>query len=317
MAPGATRFRAVDDAPLAASPSPTPKVAFKGIIRGGDSRQKRQEKKVSFGDVQTKEGTESRNQVFSDDGTRCHGKWIHIHPDPCRIVSGKLVGWDRLSDDDDWNYRYLYGQNPVSHFDSASSIAATEVNKLKRGRESSSLDDEEVLVLPPSKKSRNGLDVIVQSKSLQSVHQAVRNTAATRLLKPLPRFSQSANPAFNSVLARDKAGRASAGRRQETFAGVMSSHGRTTRPSAAIAPNRSSAGEFSIHQDTADEELENLLSHSTHSLAIAEDADRNDPGKENVPPPGHVPGPRSKMPTKRRIPLGELDVESVMGLRSE
>ncbi|MCJ1466388.1 hypothetical protein MMC07_005007 [Pseudocyphellaria aurata] len=114
MAPRATRFRAVDDAPLAASPPPTPKVALKGILRGGDSRKNRQEKKVSFSHVETKEvekwigveqGIESRNQLFSEEGTRCHGKWIHIHPDPCRIVAGKLVGWDRLGDDDNWNYR--------------------------------------------------------------------------------------------------------------------------------------------------------------------------------------------------------------------
>ena len=56
MAPRATRFRAVDDSPLAFSLPRKSKVALKSILRGGASQQKRREqKKVSFGDVETKD----------------------------------------------------------------------------------------------------------------------------------------------------------------------------------------------------------------------------------------------------------------------
>ena len=55
MAPRATRLRVIDDSSLAFSLPRTPGVAVKSILRGGASQSKRQEKKVSFGDVETKE----------------------------------------------------------------------------------------------------------------------------------------------------------------------------------------------------------------------------------------------------------------------
>ena len=56
MAPRASRFRAVDDSPLAFSLPRKSKVALNGILRGGASQQERREqKKVAFGDVKTKE----------------------------------------------------------------------------------------------------------------------------------------------------------------------------------------------------------------------------------------------------------------------
>ena len=58
MAPRATRFRAVDDSPLAFLLPRQPKFAPKGILRRGASQKKRREqKKVAFGDVKTKKVT--------------------------------------------------------------------------------------------------------------------------------------------------------------------------------------------------------------------------------------------------------------------
>lgn len=120
MAPRATRFRAVDVSPLAFSLPSTPKVALKSILRGSANQQKRgEQKKVSFGDMETKEvekwigivqGTESDNQLFYE-GTRCKGRHVHVYPDPCRVLAGNLVGWARQGDEEDWDYSYLYGQS--------------------------------------------------------------------------------------------------------------------------------------------------------------------------------------------------------------
>lgn len=169
----------------------------------------------------------------------------------------------------------------------------------------------------------------------------MRNTK-TRPIKPLPkrRFLQSAKPALssvNSIPAHVGAARASAGRWQTDPNGGWA---KLNRVNAVTVSNRSSLGlssatsqttrashrenskpfriqhrattrpprEFSIYQATADEELENILSHSAHRLEISEDDERSDPGKENVPPPGYVAGTR-KTRTKRRMraPLKNLD----------
>lgn len=223
-------------------------------------------------------------------------------------------------------------------------IPPTTLHSLKRRHELSGPDDGEA-VLPSRKRSKvGGLETTVQSKSAKSVRGAVKNTAS-RQIKALPerRVSQSAKSAFSTfdpTPARADAERAS-------------TSGKTTRASASIIPDRTNPGlsqaislntaifitiqsqqpeiatlsfdipyhsptqEFIIYEDTAEEELENLLNHSTHSLNIFDDESRfnntnntNNLGDETVPLPDiSVAGTRKTTRTKKaRIPLGELDV---------
>ncbi|KAM3503504.1 hypothetical protein MY11210_008688 [Beauveria gryllotalpidicola] len=78
---------------------------------------------------------------------------------------------------------------------------------------------------------------------------------------------------------------------------------------------------FEIHEDTPEQEMTNLLQHSTCTLDISSDEetsakakrDRDDGcDKENVPPPGYVAqappaAPRSSAKLSKRAPLAELD----------
>ncbi|MCJ1463979.1 hypothetical protein MMC07_002589 [Pseudocyphellaria aurata] len=220
-------------------------------------------------------------------------------------------------------------------------MPSTTSQSPKRRYELSGADDGEV-VSPSRKKNKvGGLDITVLSKSSDSVREAVRNTA-TRKAKALPnrRSSKSAKPSFSSFDSNPT--RADAARAPTTC--------NTTRASVSIIPNPINPGlpqsmslnaaisitiqhpnpeiahlstsiryryptqEFIIYQDTAEEEFDNLLSHSTLSLNISADESRstnpNSRGR-NVPPPDSfvTAGTRNMTPTERaRIPLGELDV---------
>ncbi|KAI9834527.1 MAG: hypothetical protein M1819_002903 [Sarea resinae] len=54
---------------------------------------------------------------------------------------------------------------------------------------------------------------------------------------------------------------------------------------------------FEIYEDTADEEMANLMQHSTYTLDISDDesrrAGKDERGKENIPPLDHTPTPTS------------------------
>ncbi|KAL8955091.1 MAG: hypothetical protein Q9193_006915 [Seirophora villosa] len=77
------------------------------------------------------------------------------------------------------------------------------------------------------------------------------------------------------------------------------------------------AWEFVIREDTPDEELTNLMEHSTHTLDISDDENRgkfrDDSDKENIPPPGcpasavRPVGRRDLMTDEVRTPLGKLN----------
>ena len=84
---------------------------------------------------------------------------------------------------------------------------------------------------------------------------------------------------------------------------------------------------FDIHEDTPDEELGNLMQHSTQTLDISDDEERkaakDDRGKENIPPADNMslylapitttnlPVHRSDMMTdEARTPLGDLEASA-------
>ena len=75
---------------------------------------------------------------------------------------------------------------------------------------------------------------------------------------------------------------------------------------------------FEIHEDTQDDEMANLMEHSTHTLDISDDEGRSSPikgdccNKENVAPVDHQttansPSRRDMMTEDVRSPLGDLE----------
>lgn len=174
-------------------------------------------------------------------------------------------------------------------------ILGSTRNPLQRSREFSGLDVDELgKVDQPTKRSKTGLDHRIQSKSTSTVP-----TIATRTIYPLPKPRR--------VL-------------------------RATLPSAVSSCNLSVAlstlpavdtAVFEIHEDTADEEMGNLLTHSTNALDISDDetriAAKMDRGKENVPPTDNnhavasictaIHAARKAITrTKPRTPLGSLNI---------
>ena len=84
---------------------------------------------------------------------------------------------------------------------------------------------------------------------------------------------------------------------------------------------------FQIYEDTPEEELGNIMEHSTGILDISDDeetsAKKNDKGKENIPPLETVsmvstmPGPATRknmMVDEARSPLGDLNASEFYGV---
>lgn len=220
-------------------------------------------------------------------------------------------------------------------------------NPLKRCRELSGLDDEGLgRADPPSKKSKTFLNHIIQKNSTSSVRTIVRDVVP----HPKPgRFLQAGTLA--SLPTRAEAARVSALK----VKGVMFNHRKMTEinrfdfpigigqgvtlsitvPLATTLSGTVKSQEpnvpikpvfmrddtvFEIHADTADEEMENLLTHSANSLDIADDetriAAKSDRGNENVPPTDGIyavgtairAARTNTMTKKPRKPLGELKI---------
>ncbi|MCJ1428745.1 hypothetical protein MMC29_006656 [Sticta canariensis] len=172
-------------------------------------------------------------------------------------------------------------------------LGSTIGNPLKRSRNLSGFDiDELENVNPPTKRSKTWRDHTIDSKSTFP-------KTATRIIYPLPKLRgvlQAAKPSFAAPAAT-----------------------RTEARRAAV-----DAETFQIHEDTADEEMGNMLTHSANALDISGDetqlAAKMDRGKENVPPTddSHAVAPVKtaiRAPprmaikrTKPRTPLGSLNI---------
>ena len=90
-----------------------------------------------------------------------------------------------------------------------------------------------------------------------------------------------------------------------------------TDAAAVLEESMPNSWMFEIHEDTPDEELGNLMQHSTQTLDLSSDdeekaREREDRGKENVPPAealamGRPASRKDVMTDEPRTPLGDLD----------
>ncbi|KAI4128301.1 MAG: hypothetical protein LQ338_002800 [Usnochroma carphineum] len=96
---------------------------------------------------------------------------------------------------------------------------------------------------------------------------------------------------------------------------LMGNNGHVPLP--RVGKKTRKAWDFVIREDTPEEELTNLMEHSTHTLDISDDENRgkfrDDRDKENIPPPGcpasavRPVGRRDMMTEDVRTPLGKLN----------
>lgn len=99
---------------------------------------------------------------------------------------------------------------------------------------------------------------------------------------------------------------------------------KTDKPASASVKPRRKAWDFDIYVDTEQDEMSNLMEHSTCVLDISDDEAKvaqDERGKENIPPPDHTPNTAPAQTTSQisaapetvdmvdrpRSPLGELD----------
>lgn len=194
-------------------------------------------------------------------------------------------------------------------------IASLTVGSIfKRSHEESGMDRDNLEnldpTLLPSKRSKCGPGG-TQSKSLPTV----MDTTARRLqaLSTPRRFvqgSRSWHTSSTSIPTRAEVAQASASRVKAVMLSRRS-NGRTNP--IPVAWN------FEIHEDSEDEEMGNLLSHSTLELDISGDvssiAAKYHRGKENIPPTDgldavaaiNIVVPVSRQTDQLRTPLGDLD----------
>lgn len=170
-------------------------------------------------------------------------------------------------------------------------LGSTARNPLKRSRNLSGLDNNEFEnVDPPTKKSKTGRDHMIQSRSTFVM-------TAIQIKYPHPKLHRGI-PATKT-----------------SFAPI----------SKRVEKRRAAVGDpiFQIHEETVDEEMGNILTHSANALDISGDetqiSAKMDCGKENIPPTedsqavGPV-GTTIRAPcmaikrTKPRTPLGSLNV---------
>ncbi|CAI7601366.1 unnamed protein product [Penicillium glandicola] len=190
-------------------------------------------------------------------------------------------------------------------------------------------DDEENSASKPIKTSRMALSTRINITPRLSTPSKITITTpkSAPILKPAgrsppPKSSKSATR--RSLIAKPRS-------EQYTKRGVArpfslaSVLAQSTTPKPAPAPKAPASWAFDIHVDTEQEEMTNLMQHSTTVLDISDDEGRSDPctrGKENIPP--HELGielPRARHSTttvpaaarkslkmdEPRAPLGELN----------
>lgn len=223
-------------------------------------------------------------------------------------------------------------------------------NPLKRSRELSGLYiNESESFDPPTKRNKTWLDHTIQSKSAYAL------TTATQIVYPLrkPRgVLQATKISFAPLPIRTEAGRAAGARLKVAMSNrrktdqsnqlkLSERSGQSATPAVSLEATLSNTiapcnpgvaittlsavdtTVFKIHEDTADEEMGNLLTHSANALDISNDetriAAKMDRGKENVLPTddNHAIasiGTATRAArmvitrTKPRTPLGSLSV---------
>lgn len=182
-------------------------------------------------------------------------------------------------------------------------ISPVVVKSLKRSRELSESDDEgsdPSLVLPPLKRRKLDLKQIIWYKSPRFILRRKKPAKSSR-----PKFGLPSTRRFYQTPLKPQVNYTTTPPRAEP-----------ARVSLGPSPPRmldDAACGFTIYQETADEEMVNLFTHSASTLNISDDenswAAKSDLGMENLQPTttGDSAPSSAKSPVadKKRTPLGD------------
>ncbi|CAI7590294.1 unnamed protein product [Penicillium viridicatum] len=191
-------------------------------------------------------------------------------------------------------------------------------------------DDEDKSASKPIKTSRMALSTRINISprlSTPSRIPSITTPKSAPILKPAgrsppPKSSKSATR--RSVIAKPRPDQYSKRGVARPFS-LASVLAQSTPPKSAPAPKAPASWSFDIHVDTEQEEMTNLMQHSTTVLDISDDEGKSDTstrGKENIPPhelgielprtrqsTATIPAAARKSPKmdEPRSPLGELN----------
>ncbi|KAJ5197543.1 hypothetical protein N7449_008022 [Penicillium cf. viridicatum] len=191
-------------------------------------------------------------------------------------------------------------------------------------------DDEDKSASKPIKTSRMALSTRINISSRFSTPSKIPSITTPKsapILKPAgrsppPKSSKSATR--RSLIAKPRSEQYSKRGVARPFS-LASVLAQSTTPKPAPAPKAPASWSFDIHVDTEQEEMTNLMQHSTTVLDISDDEGKSDTstrGKENIPPhelgielpraresTATIPAAARKSPKidEPRAPLGELN----------
>ncbi|KGO63546.1 hypothetical protein PITC_049280 [Penicillium italicum] len=153
-------------------------------------------------------------------------------------------------------------------------------------------DDEDKSASKPIKTSRIALSARINISprlSTPSKTSSITTPKSAPILKPAgrsppPKLSKSATR--RSLIAKPRSEQYSRRGVARPFS-LASVLAQSTTPKPTPAPKAPASWTFDIHVDTEQEEMTNLMQHSTTVLDISDDEGKSDPctrGKENIPP---------------------------------
>lgn len=219
-------------------------------------------------------------------------------------------------------------------------------------------------VLPPLKKSKSAHDDIVQFTKSQFVLKTVSDNISARQKHPLPSTSRFTQNSITSSPPRAQGARVPASRSKLNSKGLKANRRKMTRVDPPHFSNVGGQGaslpfsldnalsgtvntysqsievknvemlddmvpkgwNFDIHEDTRDQEDQNLLNHSAFTLVISDEGRLTAEelrGKENIPPVDDLslallsnteaPTSRTSSLDQPRTPLSDLDATEFYG----
>ncbi|KAL4740589.1 hypothetical protein BDV11DRAFT_185185 [Aspergillus similis] len=231
-------------------------------------------------------------------------------------------------------------KQPLAEFDTENIDPTTPKPTLKSTKRKRAADDEDDLVptkspMKPTKSSSLGFVIFEDSAAPSTPKKTMQSTPKSAPLKPAGRSPQlKAIKPFSRRATISKSRPESARKgigRPFSLATALSTGKSKPKCQLAPAPKMPASWSFEIYVDSEQEEMTNLMQHSTCVLDISDDEGKDESqsdhrGKENIPPVDlgtSLPRSRRESPAaavhksdmvdEPRSPLGELNAADFYG----
>ncbi|KAL4978877.1 hypothetical protein BDW66DRAFT_128932 [Aspergillus desertorum] len=232
-------------------------------------------------------------------------------------------------------------KQPHAEFDSENIDPMALKPTLKSTKRKRAADDEDDLIptkspMKPTKSTSTGFAIFEDSVALSTPKKTTQSTPKSAPLKPAGRSPQlkATRPfARRATIAKSRPESARKGvSRPFSLAAALSTSKSKSKSQPAPTLKMPASWSFEIYVDSEQEEMTNLMQHSTCVLDISDDEGKDESlsdhrGKENIPPadlgislpPSRQQGSpaaaarKSKMVDEPRSPLGELNAADYYG----